>query len=382
MSGRFTIDGSDALEQHLAKVCDEVLAGVREIVPRRCLEALLLGGGYGRGEGSVLITPAGHHPYNDLDFYVFIRGSTWWNERRFGAPLQWLAERVAPGAGVEIEFKITSLHKMKHSPVTMFSYDLMMGHRCLMGSEIILSGGEHHCLGSRIPMSEATRLLMNRCSGLLFARERLVRERFTSEEADFVGRNLAKAQLGFGDAVLAALGQYHWSCRKRHQRLEKLPMDDDIPWLEAIQQQHAAGLDFKLHPRCSAGPPEIFTNQHEQLTKLGLEVWLWLEGKRLGRPFASARAYAEEEANKCPEEPAWRNLLVTAQTFGLTGALFDRRLQYPRARLLRALALLLWEPRTLSEPALLHLVQRELHTEAKDFPGLVGAYLRLWRRFS
>src|SRR5215510_5259112 len=99
MSERFTIDGSDTLEQHLARVCDEVLAGVREIVPPRRLEAVLLGGGYGRGEGGVLVTPAGHRPYNDLEFYVFVRGKTWWNERRFGIPLHWLAERLATDAG-------------------------------------------------------------------------------------------------------------------------------------------------------------------------------------------------------------------------------------------------------------------------------------------
>jgi len=382
MSERFTIDGSDSLEQHLAKVSDEVLAGVREIVPRGRLEAVLLGGGYGRGEGGVLVTPAGHRPYNDLEFYVFVRGNARWNERRFGSPLHWLAERLAPAADVEIEFKIASLSKMRRRPVTMFSYDLMMGHRCLMGSEIVLAGGEHHCLGSRIPLAEATRLLMNRSSGLLFARERLVRERFTAEDADFVGRNLAKAQLGWGDAVLAALGQYHWSCRKRHQRLERLAIDEDLPWLEAVQQHHTAGLEFKLHPQRSAGPPQTFMNLHEQLTKLGLEVWLWLEGKRLGRPFTSARAYAEDPANKCPEEPLWHNILATMQALGLTAALFGGGFRYPRERLLRALSLLLWEAGTLANPALLHRLHGELRTKATDFPGLVGAYLQLWRRFN
>src|SRR5438445_13084871 len=76
-AARFTLDGSDELERHLTQTCQKVLAGIQAIVPSRKLEALLLGGGYGRGEGGVLKTEAGNQPYNDLEFYVFIRGNTW-----------------------------------------------------------------------------------------------------------------------------------------------------------------------------------------------------------------------------------------------------------------------------------------------------------------
>src|SRR5439155_19762094 len=64
---RFTADGSPELEAHLARTCDKIAAGLRGLLPRRKLEAVLLGGGYGRGEGGVLRTPAGDRPYNDLE---------------------------------------------------------------------------------------------------------------------------------------------------------------------------------------------------------------------------------------------------------------------------------------------------------------------------
>ncbi|PYL00604.1 MAG: hypothetical protein DME19_04505, partial [Verrucomicrobia bacterium] len=80
----------------------------------------------------------------------------------------------------------------------------------------------------RIPLCEATRLLMNRCSGLLFARERLECAEFSPVDADFVERNLAKAQLAFGDAVLTAFGRYHWSCLERHKRLKSLKMPEAL----------------------------------------------------------------------------------------------------------------------------------------------------------
>ena len=51
-SPRFTLDGSAALEAHLARVCEQVRAGVQALVPASQLDAVLLGGGYGRGGGA------------------------------------------------------------------------------------------------------------------------------------------------------------------------------------------------------------------------------------------------------------------------------------------------------------------------------------------
>ena len=42
---RFTLDGSDELENHLGAVCEKVLEGVLHLFPEHNLEALLLGGG-------------------------------------------------------------------------------------------------------------------------------------------------------------------------------------------------------------------------------------------------------------------------------------------------------------------------------------------------
>src|SRR6187549_85993 len=84
---RFTLDGDNSLEARLVAICANVTQAVQQIVPSRKLEALLLGGGYGRGEGGVLKTPEGDQPYNDLEFYIFISGNRFLNRRRFGAAL-------------------------------------------------------------------------------------------------------------------------------------------------------------------------------------------------------------------------------------------------------------------------------------------------------
>ena len=382
---RFTLDGSAELEAHLERICERVRDGVRAIVPVDKLDAVLLGGGYGRGEGGVLRTPAGDRPYNDLESFVCVRGHPVLAERKFRHPLHELGERLSPEAGLEVEFKVITLEKLRRSGPSMFYYDLVMGHRWIVGEETLLKGCDHHRAAPLIPLHEATRLLMNRCSGLLFSAERLARTEFTTAAADFVGRNLAKAQLAFGDVLLTARGQYHWSCLERHTRLARLASEPAakpaVPLVD-LHRHHAAGVEFKLHPLRSNETREALAARHAELASLGRQLWLWLEAQRLGRPFATARDYACSPVNKCPETPGLRNRLVNARAFGAAAALSSKGTRYPRERLFHALSLLLWEPATHTDAALRSRVQKELNTSATELPGLVEAYGQLWGRFN
>ena len=162
MIPRFTLDGGPALEARLDRACAAVLRGLQAAVPGPRLEAVLLGGGYGRGEGGVLRDGAGEAPYNDLEFYVCLRGNRWRNERRWGRALPELAHQLTPEAGIEVELKLFSLSQLRRAPVSMFYYDLVLGHRWVLGEERLLRGCEHLRHAERIPLAEATRLLMNR----------------------------------------------------------------------------------------------------------------------------------------------------------------------------------------------------------------------------
>ena len=378
---RFTRDGSDSLEWHIARTCDVVLAGVQKIVPSRKLEALMLGGGYGRGEGGVLKTGTGDRPYNDLELYVCVRGNRFFNRWRYEPALHELAESLSPAAGVEVEFKVISLDHLRGAPITMFYYDLVLGHRWLWGGDELLHGCEHHREARAIPLSEATRLLMNRCSGLLFALERLERQPFTVEDTDFVGRNLAKAQLAFGDAVLTVFGQYHWSCLERHERLRRLNVLECDPWLADVRRHHSAGVRFKLHPYRTRASLAVLRAQYEELRALAFSVWLWLENRRLGLRFQSARDYAMSPANKYSGSNPWRNLLLSLKAFG-PAAFFSRAAtRAPQERLLNALALLLWEPWR-SDPQLTWRLQDELGIRRGTRQDLTRVYRRLWAQFN
>ena len=382
LDSRFTRDGSADLECHVARVCEQVRDGVMALIPQERIEGVLLGGGYGRGEGGVLRVAGSDQAYNDLEFYVLVRGWAPWVERKYRGPLHELGERLSPAAGLEVEFKVLTRAKLRQSPPSMFYYDLVLGHRWVVGDESLLVACEHHRDASRIPLHEATRLLMNRCSGLLYSAERLARKDFGPAEADFVGRNLAKAQMAFGDVVLAAHGQYHWSCLERQRRLAGLGATDGLP-LPELRSHHAAGVEFKLHPMRSLQSREVLLERHVELTGLGQRLWLWLEGRRLGAGVGSdAIDYAFAPTNLCPETSALRNRLVNARAFGPGVAVVEGGSRYPRERLLRSLAVLLFRPAALQGDRSRAAVQCWLRTSAGDFRGLVEAYAGLWSRFN
>lgn len=372
-----TRDGSEALEAQLTRTSDEIGREIQRIVPASRLEALLLGGGYGRGEGGVLSTPSGDEPYNDLEFFVLIQGPPRLNERRFGAAIHELGHRMTESLGIEVEFKIVSLEKLRLSAPTIFYYDLVVGHRVISGPADILKSCQHHADATHIPKHEALRLLMNRCSGLLFAAERLQSAEFSPADADFTGRNIAKAQLALGDAMLATLGQYHWSCLERHQRLAGI--HDAWPRMAEVMAFHKLGVEFKLHPYQSTATRDELKAAHENVCKTAWAVWLWVEERRLGMSAVSPLNYGSS-INKCPETAAIKNALIRLRTFGLKGVFSPFVFRYPREALLNTLPLLLWEPELV--PANAGWLSQQFVSPVSTRADALAAYARLWERYN
>jgi hypothetical protein len=378
---RFTLDGSAALEAKLEALCEEIRLATLRLVPPSRLDGLVLGGGYGRGHGGVLKTDEGDAPYNDLEFYVFVRGNSVLNRARDAESFRSLGETLSPAAGLHIEFKIDSLQKLRRSVVSIFSYDLVSGHRVIYGANALFRGCEHHLDPGSIVPSEATRLLLNRCSGLLLAKELLLKPSLTFEDCDFVARNLAKAQLALGDVLLAAEGLYHWDCRKRALRLAGLAQQGNWPFANAILKHHTEGVRFKLHPIRAVKPVAAFKAEHQAITELALKEWLRIENSRLKTHFVSLHDYSFSADVKCDETKWWHNLLSNVRTFGVSAALKQNRHRYPRERLFNTLPLLLsrWEPA--AEPVTRRHLQRQLQTGATDWHGLVNAYKQLWNAY-
>lgn len=375
---RFTRDGSDALEALLHEACDEIGSEIIRIIPASRFQCLLLGGGYGRGEGGVLKKLNGEAPYNDMEFFLLIRGHPRLNEKRYGVAIHGIEQRMTEWLGIEVEFKILSLDQLRASATSMFYYDLICGHRVIVGPTDALAGCGHHGAADSIPLHEATRLMMNRCSGLLFAAERLEKDDFTPEDHDFVARNIAKAELALGDVVLASLGHYHWSCLEREKRLASIT-EEALP-MSVLREFHRDGVAFKLRPYPQGFTRERLRDLHKSVTDAAWLVWAWQEDKRLGMTVKTPAAYALHPASKCPESRFWKNPLIRLRVFGAKGLSGRMAFRYPREGLLNVLSLMLWDPGSVEHHA--DWLSSQLVSDIRHRDDAIAAYEKLWHRFN
>ena len=189
------------------------------------LAEIVLGGGYGRGEGGVRHTPAGDKLYNDLDFFVFSDRANKRERRAIEAALKPVSQRWEEKLGVAVDFSpVKNLSSLTKVGSTLMFQELRRGWKPVLG------GGEFEkhfpeLDAAQLPVSEAVRLLLNRGMGLVFAGETIRK----NGDADFIMRNLHKSVLGGGDAMLLAAGKYRWRGADRVEAFREYAAAQSFP---------------------------------------------------------------------------------------------------------------------------------------------------------
>ena len=210
----FTAARDAAADAAVRAVLPEIVAAVRGCALPG-FAGLVLGGGYGRGEGGAT---AAHRLYNDLDLFVFLDAP----EAAFPS----FAQRLAPVAaaftarlGVDVDFTLRTAARLRRDGRRLMVQELLRGHVALDPADFDLAAwsGVRPRAAADLPAGEAARLVMNRGMGLEFARRRLAANGGRADA--FVLRNLNKAVLGAGDARLIAEGRYAWRLDAREAAL-------------------------------------------------------------------------------------------------------------------------------------------------------------------
>jgi len=327
MNGRYFEGDFPELTQRLEEHFDRVRASW---VAHGWKGTLVLGGGYGRGEGGVMTfspTPAFS---NDLDYFLF-------HETPASSELiKWAREiERAESALLDIDVEIKTMKPSGIGDPTgsmMFS-DLVAGHIPVAGDASFLKAMAGTLDFSKIGSTEATRLLWNRGSGLFFSRCRIPDQR----EMGFVIRNHAKVKLALGDSWLCLNGLYTPQCRERGRRLSASQLPDSLSWLV---HWHEEGVNFKFRPFAGGITWKELAEESEALIKAWGEVFLLAESARLGKAFPDFSVYLKA-CRLMPEHPLFKNLVISARDLLKRGACLRPLGDYPRASLMRALPCLL-----------------------------------------
>ncbi len=349
----FAEHASDGFNEWMEKCVQDIGADANRALGDN-LHALVLGGGYARGEGGVVRAGGHEAPYNDLDFVLVV------HEHR-GNPsglLRPVSHRHEKTLGIDVDFsRPLTVSDVRQWPHWLMWSDLLAAHRVILGPGDILTANAPRALLGSPPLIEATRLLLNRGAGLLWSL-RIARGLEGARDADFIRRNLHKCELAIGDSVIMAHGRHQPRYTGRDAILEELLSSDQAARCFASLDAYRAALAFRLEPSSAEA-----SQPSEALLSATAERWVkafvHLEQRRAERDFTNWESYArwdgirEASLNSLAEMP--RNLVRNARLGRLSA-------RYPRERLLRTL------------PGLLLLRGSRWDTESSQFLREWGKY--------
>ena len=198
-------------------------------VPR--LQGVVLGGGYGRGEGGV----GDNALSNDLDFFaVTEEGVSAAEIAAIGTALEPVSRRWTEQLGVDVDFAVRTPWRLRHDQARVMIQELIHGYFDVAGKKgAEMFKGIEVRPPSAFPWSEAVRLLVNRGVGLLLANERMQSSTLNSQPSTlspFILRNINKCVLGAGDARLIARGGYLWKAEDRATALGEPLYSAAVAW--------------------------------------------------------------------------------------------------------------------------------------------------------
>ena len=282
--GRFVAGDAPELDRALA---DALAAIGAEIVAMRVpsLAGVVLGGGYGRGEGgargelkvqsSKLKVESSKSDVacrlsNDLDFFAITRdGTTDADAAAVAKALEPLSRRWSEKLGIDVDFTGRTPWRLRHDQERLMVQELIHGYVDVVGEkgEVLFAGIERR-EPSDLPWMEAARLLMNRGMGLLFAR--------VEKDVDFTNRNINKCILGAGDAFLISRGLYRWRATERADACEA----------QGFDRLYRAAVEWKFRP--SEGPVCDWETAREEWLDAKLNVTAAVDAEGFRRSVRSA----------------------------------------------------------------------------------------------
>jgi len=350
------------LEESLQKHMDRTKSYFSELETKP--EAVVLGGGYGRGEGGVYIDEENKpHFYNDLDYFIFCRDPL--DAQLLNSVKAWEKEE-SKLLGIDVEGTCLVRSKLDETTSSMMFYDLVSAHKIVMGDFDYLDEYKALVNAKTIAPYESTRLLWNRGSGLFFAEYDLT----TKGNLDVVHRNQSKAKLALGDSILALRGLYRPYVRERS---EILGSQDDVS--ERIKALHSEGTKFKLRPTATP-PKEVLLNTQSELSELWLDCFIQAESVRLNHQFHSAFEYSKYKSRIYPDYPVIHSLLLAARDRLKRGGFLRPVWDYPRGALQRVLVLLLDSDASNTN------VARYFGNATNDISSIYENYRKWWHFYS
>ena len=285
--GRFTARGSAELELEIASLVKSVGVEVERTVGPHEYQALTLLGGYGRGEGGVELREGVEHPHNNLDFLLITHGLSTAQESRRSDQIDRTMAPLRERHELGIDFGLISDSTLWRAPSLVMWYDMRFGHKTILGDAEFVLALDHFRL-ERIPAWNVRDLLINRGTLLLINDMLLEADAIDDETRRLIVKHSFKAIIGYGDALLFFLGDYHWSYAEKRRRMQARA---DVP--AEFRRMYDEAVEFRFSPYYAPYAERDLAAWMDTLRHALAPIHLRCESIRLGHPQLTWHDYWE-----------------------------------------------------------------------------------------
>lgn len=237
--GRLTALGGSEAEALAGAAVSAVRAAIAAAIAPRSYEAVVLIGGYGRGEGGVERTASGERLHNNLDVLVVTTADA-------GPDLKALLDRalapVRSALGIGVDVGTIAARSLRRAPCLVMWLDMRLGHKTLLGDAGLvpsLTRFRH----DRLIAWDVDALVTNRAALLVLNRLLFARGEVDEGARRTIVKHAQKAIVGYGDGLLHALARYDGSYAEKARRVRA---SAEIP--RGLAKLYEQAIAFRFAP--------------------------------------------------------------------------------------------------------------------------------------
>ncbi len=363
MSSKYSLYGSNAFDRRVDADMASIIEAVKSTPAGKDVRSIILLGGYGRGEGTPFRVGGREVPFNDYDLVVVMDSPS----KHFVQHIPLLERRLSGQLGIAVDLYPHTASSLKRAEFSLLNYEMQKGHQVLWGPEDALGMMPEIHL-ENIPLSEGTRLLLNRGKLLLDIQCRLrMPEPLDEEETIRFRKFIWKNHLAFGDCALLALKEYDVLYQVKEKRIERFKNSNAFPEDSTMISAYLRAVEFKQRGKLELLPGPGVAEEWRKARAYWLRFFLWFEGVRLGIKLESVEGYCAQLIER--ENSGVKSLLRNGWHLGW-------RAIHPSSDWL-------WvHPRNRLYPALYILLSEGMHTQTlQQLLGQVGNIDTLRQRF-
>jgi hypothetical protein len=249
--GKYTPLSDPDVDEAIERQLMQAVEAIRRIHP--VADAVVLIGGFGRGEGSAVVKGGCARALNDYDLLVISPDETG------REPLRRLSRELAGALGMDfVDIGLWRPDVLDTLPPTIFNYDLRHGAQVLFGDPALLDRIPRFS-AVQLPPWEGVQLLLNRMAGLLGGFSLQGSPPTAVVRAPQYFRNqVVKALLACGDALIVQGEEYTHRYAERCEIVRRWARQGRLDWLgsEAVTRITEA-YEEKLVPSSAAWKDDV-----------------------------------------------------------------------------------------------------------------------------